>query len=368
MKIFLLILLAISASSEISEKESLQSNNGQSLVNIDSIDYWICYYRANYKCVIQGKNLVSNETYIKIVGDHLGGKNNSDVNELQILTSEIRYVPSEIFKTFGNLKIATFHDLKVREIKQKTFINATKLEVLDMGDNLIVELIGNAFLGAINLREINLDHGVLRNISDGAFDGLENLEVLNLSNNKIKKLDDHILNPLKSLKTINLSGNQLKFIPKNIFQKNPRLSEIYLNNNKISAMSNNMFNNLKNLNLLYLADNLCISEYFEDVRSKIGMIEQKLTSCAISYLDVEVDDLKTVIKDGVNIENIGMRNRNGTVESSVEKNEVQSQENQNSQKSGNSNSNESSQNDKDSKEQVDSDPSTPKNEEAKEEN
>ncbi len=78
--------------------------------------------------------------------------------------------------------------------------------------------------------------------------------------------------------------------------------------------------------------------------------------------------MKTVIKDGVNIENIGMRVRNGTVESSVEKNEVQTQDNKNSQKSVNSNSNESSQNDKDSKEQVDSDLSTPKIDEAKEEN
>lgn len=291
-------------------------------------NYWVCHFRGNYKCNLMNKAL-RQETNLKILGDHYPLKADGDVLELNFIESELSYVPSEIFQTFENLEKLNLHGVRLKNFNVNStfsFQNASKLEILDAGDNELTALYANDFAGANRLRELNLDNGNIKNVSEDAFNGLQKLKILNLNNNKIKVIGVGTFEQLKNLVKVDLSMNKITSLPKNLFQTNMHLQAIYLSSNRISSMSNKMFNSLAYLKFLYLNDNLCVDRSFDNVRDNIGFVHKALILCEISYLENEIEDLKS-IAIGNHVEIVSEPENVGVTKNSGEENKTEETEN-----------------------------------------
>ena len=139
-----------------------------------------------------------------------------------------------MFSRVRNLRDLTLVTNKITEVKNKTFLHLTELQLLNLNNNRIRSLTGDCFQDLSNLEELylkqnkisvihsnvfremkklrilNLSSNQLRSVSDKTFDGLSRLEILILSQNRIKHFTSAVCQQLKSVQILDIRGNPIK--------------------------------------------------------------------------------------------------------------------------------------------------------------
>lgn len=159
-----------------------------------------------------------------------------------------------------------------RIIKDHTFSNLTKLELLTIVNN--------------NVEEVQLN----------AFRDLYELQTLELTYNKILQLPGYIFRDLNSLTTLLLHHNNIRIIEEETFQDLNKLTTLDLSYNSLTTLTTSTINNLPNLKHLFLGHN------------KITHIVGVFHSKSVSAIHLQNNKLQEIVddlfKDVVNLHGI----------------------------------------------------------------
>lgn len=139
-----------------------------------------------YLCNIRRVSIKSPETKItRIIGDHIEGKNDDDVNMLLFDSSEVHFFPRGLDKIFKNL---------------------TGIMILSCGLKRITR---NDLVGLTNLKYLTLDDNQLRLLSPDLFVGMNKLKHIAIRNNKLRILSSKLLKPIagNAVTLVDLRGN-----------------------------------------------------------------------------------------------------------------------------------------------------------------
>lgn len=204
--------------------------------------------------------------------------------EILIASSDMRFIPPEIFVKFPEIKEFIARDVSIQEIYDETFAHASKLYYLILTQNKIQTLIDFSFRNASNLQSLKLQNNQIELVSLQAFFGLTELRNLELSYNKIVNLPLHLFRDLKSLEALQLDHNYIKVISLYQFNTNQDLMNLNLENNEIVAIDSGTFDNFTKLEQLRLSRNICVDKTFVPWRVDN---QTALSCCAKSYEEMK---------------------------------------------------------------------------------
>ncbi|KAJ6634723.1 Leucine-rich repeat-containing protein 15 [Pseudolycoriella hygida] len=111
-----------------------------------------------------------------------------------------KFIPTEIFRKFANLKSLTIMEVGLDTISSDDFVNAKNLQYLHVRKNNIAVLKSSSFVAATNLLELDLSDNQITQIEEDAFNGLNEMTKLNLFANKVKDLNLAIFTKFPKLK------------------------------------------------------------------------------------------------------------------------------------------------------------------------
>lgn len=193
-------------------------------------------------------------------------------------TSDITYVPPEIFTAFPNLvdfEMSTnineltnddfkhafnltklnLQDNSLKTIRTGVFAPRSneksenpwsgvfplhKLRELKLSGNEISSIEANSFNVLKSLERLLLQYNELRVLRRGSFTGLPSLTFLVLHSNQIETIEDGALD-LPALDRIHLDGNRLKRLPDAVFDHVPRLAHVSLNQNDMEHIGQSLY-------------------------------------------------------------------------------------------------------------------------------
>lgn len=182
--------------------------------------------------------------------------------EILISSSEMSFIPAEIFMKFRGVKEFIAIDVSIQEIFYETFAYASKLYYLILSHNKIHNLIDFSFRNASNLLSLKLQNNQIEFLSMHTFFGLTELRNLELSHNKIINLSLYLFRDLKSMETLLLDHNFIKVISLYQFERSRDLMTLHLQRNKIVTIDFGTFDNFAKLTQINLNGNVCVDKIF----------------------------------------------------------------------------------------------------------
>lgn len=235
-----------------------------------------------YGCKIRNAILQKDEKFT-ITGTHPSkGRRDLGVKFVEFVSSNISYIPEQLFRKFSNLQYLSVNAVGLKNIHP--IANASNLQVILANNNQIANLVAYTFITSGNLEILSFRKNQIIEIDLNAFKNLSNLRELYLADNKISMIHMSTFNSLINLEILSLSGNKIQSIDLELFQNNSQLREILLYDNKLNAIHPQSFGNLKSLFNLELNGNLCIES---DIRADDEVFQDKinrmLTNCFDNY-------------------------------------------------------------------------------------
>ena len=222
-----------------------------------------------------------NDLINSVEGQHLPGKEQNDVKGLMVIFSKNKFLSSDIFKFFPNLKKLSVWYYSVENIYQGNFEGAQHLERIYINNNKIPQLTDNIFSGASNLEIIDMKLNGIKSISNQTFAGLTKLRSIYMSHNSLKFLPRDIFDDLINLRNVSFTGNSLESVDGDLFKNNLKITHLRLSNNHLSVIGSNLITNLKSLKLAKFYDNPCISSsLYSSVN--INALSEKIAKCTES--------------------------------------------------------------------------------------
>lgn len=236
-----------------------------------------------YSCKIKNAILYNGNDKFTITGTHQSrGRKDFGVKFVEFLSSNISYIPDQVFKKFPNLEYLNVNGVGLKSLHP--IPSAADLKVILANNNQISRLEANNFCTATDLETLSFRKNLIQEVDVNAFRNLGNLRELYLSDNQLTSLHMNTFAPLISLEIISLSGNQLQSVDLELFHANVQLHEILLYDNKITAVHPQAFSNLVNLFNLELHNNLCVAK---DIRMDDGnfpeLVKSYLKQCFEGY-------------------------------------------------------------------------------------
>lgn len=237
-----------------------------------------------YTCRIKNAILQNGHDKFTITGTHQSkGRKDLGVKFVEFSSSNLSYIPSQIFRKFPNLEYLNINEVGLKKINP--IVNASDLKVILANNNQITALNAKVFEVSTDLEVLSFRKNQIEEVDVHAFHHLGNLRELYLSDNRILSLHMNTFSPLISLEILSISGNQLQTIDMELFQSNLQLREVLLHDNKITAIHPQTFNSLTELFNLELRGNLCADK---DIRYDDGgefedLVKNYLKQCYEDY-------------------------------------------------------------------------------------
>lgn len=231
-------------------------------------------YRYTCSVTVDIKN-----DYATIIGKHLYGKSDSDLNNLVFHNSNVDKIPVEIFSKFSNIKILDAQSSHLRVFDRSSLKGARNLEELHLYGNSIKRLEADTFSEAGNLKYIGLQRNLISTVDETSFRSLWRLESLYLGFNYIVTLEIDVFRDLINLKVLDLHSNMIEELPKGLFKNNSKLQIVNLNYNKIKSIASDLFKYLENLMTVNLSFNTCISKYFAKGQLPLSSLNDESNKC-----------------------------------------------------------------------------------------
>ncbi|XP_014242709.1 toll-like receptor 7 [Cimex lectularius] len=176
---------------------------------------------------------------------------------LEIVDSNVRSVPENVFCTLGNLQTINFTRNSIRDVDSIGFMPRK------VANTVTVSRIECS--GGTDLRTIDVSYNDIRVLPpDSGLTGLRRLQNLFLQNNDISEVTSESFNGLTSLRVLNLSSNKLESLPENLFASTRDLREIHLQNNSLYELARGLFHRLEQLLVLDLSVNQLSSNQIDD--------------------------------------------------------------------------------------------------------
>lgn len=227
-------------------------------------------------------------------GDHLEGRSNGDVSNVDILYSNTSFMIPQLFTTFPNLSTLEISLSGLQSINIPDFIQLRRL-LIDR--NNISRIERAAFVSQRRLTYLNARDNIIREIDEYAFVGLSSLESLVLIDNHIENLAPRTFQPLTNISYLDLEGNRLTSISADLFSQNTQIRSLYLDFNQIEEISPRFSANLGDkLRYIDLEGNNCIDRRFsindDDDFSRI-ILHNSLRTCYNNF-NGQTSDLKRV--------------------------------------------------------------------------
>ena len=223
------------------------------------------------------------------------------IRTLSLDNNRITNLKEKTFVNFTALEVLLLSNNSITKISKGAFDGLQRLKILDLSSNKINKVENNTFQKLDRLEELNLVGNGISNISSHAFRDLKNLMKLILSDNKIWTISDGVFQHLVKLKYLSLLRNNIVHVSANSFTGMQNLIRLNLQGNKIRELTRNSFNGLFQLRTLLFADNLItsIDEPFKDLVSLRKLSLKNNTISSISR--------QTFLNMGkLNILNLGM--------------------------------------------------------------
>lgn len=117
-----------------------------------------------YTCQVDIMEYVNWRYKFRMVGTHMEGMTNDDVQTVMINSGSILRVPPTIFRTFRNLETLIINDAGMNEIDANTFIECGRITRLDLTRNRIRRLPSTAFQNCEFVEELILDDNQIAEI------------------------------------------------------------------------------------------------------------------------------------------------------------------------------------------------------------
>lgn len=228
-------------------------------------NFEITIYNAQnfYTCrALKFNNEDENGKVVEVVGEHLDGNSNSNVEAL-IMDGKLKFLPTNLNEIFKNLVRIEVTNSKLEKIKKDNF-NGLNLEVLKLSKNRLKFIDSDALEGQQSLTKISLDRNKIENLPDEIFSYTTQLETLRLENNNLKVLSENLLQNLPNLKEFVISDNKIKKITAETFKNNKNLETLDVSNNKLKFIESQILVGLKNLKKINFGENECLKNLDEN--------------------------------------------------------------------------------------------------------
>lgn len=279
-----------------------------------------------YTCMTMRFKLDSDNGLIESVkGQHMSGKEQKNVVGLLVVRSNNKFLSSDFYKKFPNLKVLSVGFNSVENVTEGNFEGAQNLESIYINNNVISELGDNTFRGASKLIRIEMKTNGIASVSSKTFAGLTTLLQLTLDHNYLKSLPKGIFDDLVNLRNVSFFGNLLTSLDGDLFKNNLQLTSLIFSNNQLSVIGSNLVTHLKCLNSAHFYNNLCISTSLYEVGKNSTVLNQEIAKCTESNRPQQkVRNLVTERKKMIAKENLSKQKLNEELESC--KKEVQKTE------------------------------------------
>jgi Leucine rich repeat len=240
-----------------------------------------------YRCLLRNVNVADDENQnIIIGGNHMFGRTNEEVTQVDLSTSTTPFIITQFFTTFVNLETLIISSSGLTRIQANAFESAQNLVTLAIGGNPLQSLNAEAFLGLNKLTSLSVYDSELANVNERAFEGLELVDILFLSGNKIQSLPHAVFQPFVNLFYVSLSNNSLESLHGETFSNNRVVQQIELADNRINSLGNNILDNLNNLRYLNMEGNVCVNEAWSLTPKE--QLLQILKPCFDNFIDSEL--------------------------------------------------------------------------------
>lgn len=235
--------------------------------SVISEDHLLCVYQninGTYVCSLHIQYQNENYNLTNINGTHLVGFGDDDV--LAVTTgfaTSVVTIPSIICDKFQNVKTLSYLGMELREIRNSSFAECSKVTSIDLSSNTITEIPDGIFNSQQNLKELKLASNQIQTLKPEWFKNLKSLEKLTLSNNSIEELPSRVFSSLTNLKEIFLDSNKLQVIHSESFWILPNLEVMNFVGNQIEAIDERILD-VTGVNMLLMVGNNCSSGILRD--------------------------------------------------------------------------------------------------------
>lgn len=208
-----------------------------------------------YTCIVNDVHITEAEETIIISGAHTGGRTDSDVQAIKVISGVLEQFPNQFFSVYQNTRKLTISpNLGLRSIDQETFNGASNLRHVEITGNRITSLTDQTFSRSSRIESINLSNNLILIVAKNTFTGLLFLRQINLANNLITGIDS-TLNSLLNLVELDLSDNRFAFITPLAFAGMLSLKTLRISNNNIFYIHPDTFSMVYSLETLVLDNN-----------------------------------------------------------------------------------------------------------------
>lgn len=217
------------------------------------------YYETafgDYACRLNISNPIGRDAFTVVPGEHLPGRTNADVTEIDFLNQNTRNIPAIVCEQFPNIKTFIAWGSNIDLITPRSFSGCTQMEALNLFVNNINNIPPNTFANNPLLSYLELGGNRLETLSPQSFEGTA-IEFLDLAGNQISVFDPSWFAPINStLRTLDLLNNQISALPADAFRMLRDLEVLVLSGNPLRGASvpGNAFIALDNLLVLLMGE------------------------------------------------------------------------------------------------------------------
>lgn len=211
------------------------------------------------------------------------------VRVIKFFNSHLLYVPTGIFRYFGEVRDFDISKSEIIELHRNSFEGAKNLIYLTISHNKIKELGASLFIDSSSLFVLDLSYNNITKIDKYAFVDARSVSRLSLSYNKLHELHQDLFRDMHFLDQIYLNDNEIETIHPMLFEFNYQLSKISLDNNKLHSFDVDMFKNFKYLETLQFGGNYLTFFNSSQIEAKLKMLilsKNNLTELIVNKIDV----------------------------------------------------------------------------------
>lgn len=235
-----------------------QSTQQQIISKSDTIEaHCIFNYdpQDRYGCYLYNIRAFNPTDVLVIVGTHLPGRTDADVEVVVHTNCRFNQFNGEILRTFVNLKRISLVNSGLQSINPSAFDICNSLEFLNLATNSLTQLHPQMFRNCVNLTTFSAFRNQLSTVPEDLFSNNRNLELFNVQLNRLSELSPRLLSNAINLQVINIASNNFND-PQgvmNILNGHLRLRSISLFGNLFSMFNLNFFSQFQSLEFLEIS-------------------------------------------------------------------------------------------------------------------
>lgn len=223
-----------------------------------------CNFRNNfngYSCRLENVELMFPNVNVVFEGEHLDGRTDADVREVEILDSMVTFIIPSMFTQFRNLE---FLDIYRTSLSYLQFPNVTtNLREIYIVGGMINRIENSTFVNSPSLERLIIRESGVTEIEESAFEGLENLRFLSLIGNHIQRVPQRALHDIPNAYWIDFERNNLTRVEASSFAESRNLTNLYLEHNQIVEIEGTFTEAFRErIFLINVYDNLCADRSF----------------------------------------------------------------------------------------------------------